>query len=100
MTHSNTKPQIIEQLGYSLYAFNHNVTQGENGYMYETIYFDFIPSYADVVNRVITDKYGNGAEMAIQRKAIIDNQNAEFVEYNEFVEKTKAWVKNEFENQA
>ena len=100
MTHSNTKPQTIEQLGYSLFAFNHNVAQVGNGYEYDTIYFDFKPSYADVVNRVITDRYGHGDEMAIQRKGIIDNQNAEFVTYNQFVEDAKIWVKNEFENQA
>ena len=95
---SNDRPELIQRLGQSLYTYNHNVVQVDEGYECVQLLFDHIPTYADVVNRIVTDKYSNGAEQATLRKGALDSNNAEFVEYNEFVENIKQLVKSELQN--
>ena len=95
MANSNIKPQIIEQLGVSLYAYNYNIQEVESGYNYEQIILDSYPVYDVVINTIIKNKYPNGAENAIQRKGILDSHNAEFREYNLFVEEIKKMVKED-----
>lgn len=96
MANSNIKPQIIEQLGVSLYAYNYNIQEVDNGYNYEQIILDSYPVYDVVINTIIRNKYPNGEENAIQRKGILDSKNAEFQEYNSFVERVKQEVKDSF----
>ena len=106
MTHSNEMPARIEKLGLSTFAYNYDVKEvvvenqeGESHteYQYETLVFDHVPNRNEVINRIICETYPDGEESAIQRKGIIDNSNPEFVEYNNFVEYTKAAVKQDFE---
>lgn len=97
MTHSNERPARIEQLGITTFAFNHDIKEVESGYEYDTYVFDHMPSKHEVINRIITEKYPDGEESAIQRKGIIDNQNPEFVAYNQFVEGVKIKVAQEYE---
>ena len=94
---SNDRPELIQRLGQSLYAYHYNIQQIEEGFECEQLLFDHIPTYPDVVNRIVSNKYSNGAEMAIQRKGILDKTNEEFVEYNEFVEDVKLKVKQELD---
>lgn len=94
---SNYRPELIQRLGQSLYAYNHNIKETDDGFECEQLLFDHIPTYPDVVNRIISDRYSNGAEMAIQRKGILDKENEEFVEYNNFVEDVKNRVKLELD---
>lgn len=96
MTHSKEIPKRIEQLGRSLYAYNYAVEQTDDGYMYNTLVFDHIPSRNEVINRIILEKYPDGEESAIQRKGILDPSNAEFVSYNNFVEQTKSEITQDF----
>lgn len=97
---SNDKPELIQRLGQSLYAYNYNIQEAEKGFECEQLLFDHIPNYSDVVNRIVSEKYNNGAEMAIQRKGILDKANEEFVEYNNFVEGVKIKVKSEINGEA
>ena len=92
---SNDRPELIQRLGQSLYAYNYNIQEIDDGFECEQLLFDHIPIYEDVVNRIISEKYSNGAEMAIQRKGILDKANEEFVGYNNFVEDVKIKVKSE-----
>ena len=96
---SNDRPELIQRLGQSLYAYNFNIQESEEGFECEQLLFDHIPTYPDVVNRIVSDKYNNGAEMAIQRKGILDKTNEEFVEYNQFIESVKLKVKQELDEE-
>lgn len=101
MTHSNERPARIEKLGHSTFAYNYNVkevvVEDRIEFQYETLVFDHVPTRNEVINRIICETYPDGEESAIQRKGIIDNSDPEFVEYNNFVEYTKAAVKQDFE---
>ena len=101
MTHSNERPARIEKLGHSTFAYNYNVkevvVEDRIEFQYETLVFGHVPTRNEVINRIICETYPDGEESAIQRKGIIDNHNQEFVEYNNFVEYTKAAVKQDFE---
>ena len=107
MTHSNERPARIEQLGLSTFAYNYDVQEvsvqtNENEperieYQFKTLVFDHKPTRNEVINRIITEKYPDGEETAIQRKGIIDNQNPGFVAYNQFVENVKIKVAQEYE---
>ena len=99
MTHSAERPKVIDQLGHSTFAYNHNITQVEDGYNYEVYLFDHLPGCNEVINKIIKSHYPDGEESALQRKGIIDNHDLEFVAYNEFVEAVKACVKAQFEAQ-
>lgn len=99
MTHSKDRPQTIEKLGHSTFAYNHAIQETEDGYTFDAYLFDHMPTCNEVINIVIQKRYPDGEESAIQRKGIIDNQNAEFIAYNEFIEATKACVKAQFESQ-
>lgn len=99
MNNSNQKPEKIQQLGQSLYAFNYNIEEIEEGYQYDTLIFAHVPKYDEVVNRIIQGKYPNGAELAIQRKGILDRYDDDFVSYNDFVEQTKADIKPLFDDE-
>lgn len=104
MNSSNERPETIQKLGYSLFAYNYQINEvtkpsmreGEpetKGFEFNSILFDHIPTIGEVINAIIGQTYPNGAENAIQRKGILDNENAEFKLYNEFVESTKTMVK-------
>ena len=97
-THSNARPERIQQLGLNLYAYNHNIQEVEDGYDYEAIHFDHIPSANEIINHLVSQAYPNGEELAIQRKGIIDPQNNEFVNYYQNVEQIKAKIKLEYED--
>lgn len=101
MTHSNEMPARIERLGFSTFAYNYNVkevvVEDRIEFQYETLVFDHYPTRNEIINRIISEAYPNGEELAIQRKGIIDNQNIEFVAYNEFVESVKEQVKKDYE---
>lgn len=107
MTHSNEKPKTIEKLGLSTFAYNYDVQEvsvqtSENEqerieYQFKTLVFDHKPTKNEVINRMITERYPDGEESAIQRKGIMDRQHPEFVDYNEFVEGVKIKVAQEYE---
>lgn len=107
MTHSNERPARIEQLGMSTFAYNYDVQEvsvqtNENEperieYQFKTLVFDHKPTKNEVINRIIVERYPDGEESAIQRKGILDRQNPEFVDYNEFVEGVKFKVAQEYE---
>lgn len=106
MTHSNEIPAKIQQLGLSLFAYNYDIKTyisestemqpAAQGYEYESYLFKHKPTAYECINRIITDKYPDGAENAIQRKGIIDKENPEFLEYCSFVEELKLKVKSDF----
>ena len=96
-THSNALPERIQQLGLNLYAYNHNIQEVEDGYVYEAIHFDHIPTANEIINILVLQTYPDGEELAIQRKGIIDPQNNEFVTYYQNVEQIKAKIKAEYE---
>ena len=97
-THSNAQPERIQRLGLNLYAYNHNIQEVEDGYDYEAIHFDHIPSANEIINHLVSLAYPDGEELAIQRKGIIDPQNNEFVAYYQNVEQIKAKIKLEYES--
>lgn len=98
-------PERIERLGVSTFAYNYDVKEvavQDDGnerteFQYKTLVFDHVPNRNEVINRIICETYPDGEESAIQRKGIINNSDPEFVEYNNFVEDTKAAVKQDFE---
>lgn len=94
---SNNKPELIQQLGQSLYAYHYDIRDIEDGFECEQLLFDHVPTRSEVINRIVTDKYKDGEELAIQRKAILNSELPEFIEYNNFVEAVKQKVKMEYE---
>jgi hypothetical protein len=107
MNLSNDRPEKIKKLGHSLFAYNYQITevsrqvmyeneQETNGFEFKTVTFDHLPTIGEVINAIICQAFPNGEENAIQRKGILDNDNAEFKKYNQFVELTKSMVKQDF----
>lgn len=96
MTKSNNKPNRIEQLGMSLFAYNFNPTQTEDGWEYESYYFNHIPNRDEIINEIVSRKYPNGGEFALQRKGIINPNDKEFLEYFERVEQIKRIVDDSY----
>lgn len=80
MTNSKEKPEVIEQLGVSLWAYNYNAIKVDNGYEYEQYIFDHIPTEKEIINRIISDKY-------------TEVDDLEIYQYKQFVEST---VKSEY----
>lgn len=91
-TTSNEKPTCVEQLGVNTWSFNYLPNQNEAGWHYDQLLFNHRPTRAEVINRVIQERYPSGEENAIQRKGIVDAQNDEFIAYLQFVEQVKANV--------
>lgn len=50
-------------------------------------------SYEVIVNKLVKDRYSDSEEFAILRKSINNPYNAEFVEYNTYVEQCKLEAK-------
>lgn len=50
-------------------------------------------TYNDLVNGMVREKYSDSEEFAILRKSINNPYNAEYVEYNAYVEECKARAK-------
>lgn len=50
-------------------------------------------NYNTLVNGLVRDRYSESEEFAILRKAINNPDNAEFIEYNEYVENCKLQAK-------
>ena len=92
MANSNIKPEKIEQLGINTYAYNYDIKEDENGYSFQTEIFDTYPTRGLVINRLVSNKYPEGAEQAVLRKGIRDPLNEEYLEYYEFVESIKKLV--------
>lgn len=92
MANSNIKPEKIEQLGINTYAYNYNIEEVENGFNYETEIFNTCPTRSLVINRLVSNKYPEGAEQAVLRKGIRDPLNEEYLEYYEFVESVKKLI--------
>jgi len=51
--------------------------------------------YPTIVNTVVKENYPHGADEAALRKGIVNAQDADFVEFNNFVEQVKLKCKNE-----
>lgn len=51
--------------------------------------------YPTIVNTVVKENYPHGADEAALRKGIINPEDADFVEFNNFVEQVKLKCKNE-----
>lgn len=96
---SNIAPKITEYLGGGKYHYNYNVVksevEGENRFDYNQVVVKGKPTYESTVSAIVRKRYTVDAEMAIQRKGIADKTNQEFVDYNSFVEETKAMVKED-----
>ena len=86
---SNTYPEKVQVLGINTYAYNYNIQEIEGQFCYDTEIFEKYPTRGEVINRIVTTRYPDGAENAILRKAILDPENEEFVEYYAFVESIK-----------
>ena len=67
-------------------------------YNYETEIFEHYPTRDEVIKRIVTNKYPDGAENAILRKGIKDPLNTEYLEYYDFVESIKFATKEDFRN--
>lgn len=91
-TYTNTLPEKVQQLGINTYAYNYDIKEEENGYSCETEIFDTYPTRGLVINRLVSNKYPNGAEQAVLRKGIKDPLNEEYLEYYEFIESIKKLV--------
>ncbi len=89
----------IRRLANGKYAVRWNpqeVTEGEGEdakvkVVYEEAVVDGKPSYGDVVNLIVRQRYSESAEIALARQSWQDI--GEYLEYNAYVEKCKAWAK-------
>lgn len=90
----------VKRLPNGRYAVRWNpqeVTEGEGEeakvkVIYDEVVTDGKPSYGDVVNLIVRQKYTESAEIALARQSY---QNvAEYVEYNAYVEQCKEWAKS------
>lgn len=73
---------------------NKKRTEYEYGLFLETVN---VNNYDDMVSALVALKYTSGDEIALMRKGIIDNANAEYVAYLAYVEACKATAKNHYE---
>lgn len=89
---SNTYPEQIQQLGINTFAYNYNVKEADGMFFYETEIFEHYPTRGEVINRIVSNQYPNGEESAILRKAILNPDNPEYLEYYEFVENVKKQI--------
>ena len=94
---SNCRPQLIQQLGANLYAYNHDIQEKEDGFEFEPLYFSHSPAMEEVINELVVNSYPYGEELAIQRKGIADPQCEEFQNYYNNVEAIKQKVTQELE---
>lgn len=89
----------IRRLPNGKYAVRWNpeeVTEGEGEQakvkmIYDEAVVDGKPTYGDVVNLIVRQRYTESAELALARQSYQDV--AEYVEYNAYVEKCKRWAK-------
>jgi len=104
MAQSNERPETIQKLGHSLYGYNYNISETtktvmgveQKGFEFTQILFGHVPTRGEAINAIISEKYPNGEENALQRKGITDSQNPEFMAYAEFVEDVKVFTKVDF----
>lgn len=89
---SNTYPERIQQLGINTFAYNYNIQEVDGMYNYETEIFEHYPSRGEVINRIVSNQYPDGEESAILRKAILNPENEEYLEYYKFVEYIKGVI--------
>lgn len=101
---SDLKMDAIEELGDGSYYYNRNIKRITinhedriiNSWECERILCTGTPSYESVVDQVVKCHYPSGEDMAIMRKGIVDPNNKEFVNYNQFVEDVKKEVSEVF----
>lgn len=104
MAQSNERPETIQKLGHSLYGYNYDISETvkttmgmeQKGFEFTQTLFDHAPTRYEAINAIIANKYPNGEENALQRKGILNPENAEFVAYCEFVENVKQFTKDDF----
>lgn len=71
------------------YSVIHSKTLLEDGkYLVEYTRYN-MDSYNDIVNSLVKEKYSDSEEFALINKGIADNNNAEYIEYRNFVANCK-----------
>lgn len=66
--------------------------QADGTYLVEYTIYN-MSSYETIVNQLVKEKYSDSEEFAILRKAIGNPYNAEYIEYNAYVENCKVRAK-------
>lgn len=65
---------------------------GETLYLLTYVKYS-MASYKSIVNRLVKEKYSDSDEFAILRKSVGNPYNAEYIEYNAYVEECKEIAK-------
>jgi len=91
---------FIEDLctGYSLVNFDRTVSVEDGNEVIvagEQYRVKNPANYGSIVNAVVKENYGNGADEAALRKGILNPLDADFIGFNGFVEMIKLKCKNE-----
>lgn len=93
---SNIRPEIIEKYdeSHSLYKINITEEVTEDGIIFKwDEYIIEHPVTRDkVIDAIIKEQYPNGASEAAIRKGVINKDDPDFVDFNNFVEDIKGRV--------
>ena len=97
-TFSDTKPEIIENIGNGNYFFNYDIEEyiedAITKYKYHQIELQSYPNYDDIVSEIIRNRFSYDFREAAIRKGIINQNDSDFILFNSFAEETKQYIKN------
>ena len=97
-TFSNTKPEMIENIGNNNYFFNYNIEEyiedNITRYKYDQIELQSYPNYDNVVSEIIKNKFSYDFREAAIRKGISNPNDKDFIEFSSFAEEIKQFIKN------
>ena len=97
-TFSDTKPEIIENIGNGNYFFNYNIEEYIEDnfikYKYDQIELLDYPNYDNIVSEIIKNKFSYDFREAAIRKGIVNQNDTDFIIFNSFAEETKQLIKN------
>lgn len=97
-TFSDTKPEMIENIGNCNYFFNYNIEEyiedNITKYKYNQIELQSYPNYDSIVSEIIKNKFSYNFREAAIRKGIVNQDDSDFILFNSFAEETKQFIKN------
>ena len=97
-TFSDTKPEIIENIGNGNYFFNYDIEEyiedDITKYKYHQIELQSYPNYDNIVSEIIRNRFSYDFREAAIRKGIINQNDSDFILFNSFAEETKQYIKN------
>lgn len=97
-TFSDTKPEIIENIGNGNYFFNYNIEEyiedDITKYKYDQIELQSYPNYDNIVSEIIKNKFSYDFREAAIRKGVSNPNDKDFIEFNSFAEEIKQFIKN------